>query len=251
MCRPASRRKRRKWQPRSDCGACRGWRLPRRRCRRWSGRHGGPSCSCPRHSSRRSEQPSGGCCYGTSFCTCGARDHLVRWFEVGVVGLYWWNPVAWWAVARLQQAEEDCCDAAILVAHPHDSARYGETLVSVAQFLSAGTLPTPSLSLGVARNGHIKRRLTMILHGPRWPELSTTRLAAFCLLGAALVAVTWTAAKLQSAPRIVALPARAHCRCLARITANDGSARDSHKGSGYASQASRGPVSTNSDGPCP
>ncbi|HEX4071064.1 MAG TPA: POTRA domain-containing protein, partial [Planctomycetaceae bacterium] len=128
------------------------------------------------------------------------RDHLVRWFEVGIVGLYWWNPVAWWAVARLQQAEEDCCDAAILVAHPHDSARYGETLVSVAQFLSAGTLPTPSLSLGVARNHHIKRRLTMILHGPRWPELSRGRLAAFSLLGAALVAVTWTAAKAQTAP---------------------------------------------------
>ena len=140
------------------------------------------------------------------------RDHLVRWFEVGVVGLYWWNPVAWWAVARLQQAEEDCCDAAILVAHPHESARYGETLVSVAQFLSAGTLPTPSLSLGVARNHHIKRRLTMILHGPRWPELSKTRLAAFSLLGAALVAVTWTAAKAQTAPAAPApAPARA-CR---------------------------------------
>ena len=77
---------------------------------------------------------------------------------------------------------------------------YGETLVSVAQFLSTGTLPTPSLSLGVARNHHIKRRLTMILHGPRWPELSNTRLAAFSLLGAALVAVTWTAAKAQIAP---------------------------------------------------
>ena len=127
------------------------------------------------------------------------RDHLVRWFEVGVVALFWWNPVAWWAVARLQAAEEDCCDAAVLVSHPHESARYGETLVSVAQFLSTGTLPTPSLSLGVARNHHIKRRLTMILHGPHWPELSHTRLAAFSLLGEALVAVTWTAAKGQTA----------------------------------------------------
>jgi beta-lactamase regulating signal transducer with metallopeptidase domain len=128
------------------------------------------------------------------------RDHLVRWFEVGIVGLYWWNPVAWWAVAQLQQAEEDCCDAAVLVAHPHESARYGETLVSVAHFLSTDTLPAPSLSVGVARNHHIKRRLAMILHGPRWPELSKTRLAALSLLGAALVAVTWTAAKGQTAP---------------------------------------------------
>jgi beta-lactamase regulating signal transducer with metallopeptidase domain len=128
------------------------------------------------------------------------RDHLVRWFEVGIVALYWWNPVAWWAVARLQQAEEDCCDAAVLAAHPHDSARYGETLVSVAQFLSTGTLPTPALSVGVARNAYIKRRLTMILHGPRWPELSRGRFAAFSLLGAALVAVTWTAANGQVAP---------------------------------------------------
>jgi beta-lactamase regulating signal transducer with metallopeptidase domain len=135
------------------------------------------------------------------------RDHLVRWFEVFVVGLYWWNPIGWWAVARLQRAEEDCCDAAVLVAHPQESARYGETLVSVAQFLSAGTLPTPSLSVGVARNRHIKKRLTMILQGPRWPELSKTRLAAFSLLGAALVAVTWTAAKAQTAPATPAVSA--------------------------------------------
>src|SRR5258708_3127674 len=34
------------------------------------------------------------------------RDHLVRWLELLVVGLYWWHPAAWWAIASLRQAEE-------------------------------------------------------------------------------------------------------------------------------------------------
>ncbi len=46
------------------------------------------------------------------------RDHLVRWFEIFVCGLFWWNPLAWWARRQLQFAEEECCDAWVVWALP-------------------------------------------------------------------------------------------------------------------------------------
>lgn len=128
------------------------------------------------------------------------RDHRVRWFQIGVVALYWWNPVAWWAARRLERAEEECCDTAVLCFHPDQSAGYGQTLLAVSEFLSTGKFPAPALSISMARKNHLKRRLTMILNGPRWPRLSKTRLAVFAMLGAGLIAVTWTAATAQNAP---------------------------------------------------
>jgi beta-lactamase regulating signal transducer with metallopeptidase domain len=128
------------------------------------------------------------------------RDHRVRWFRIGVVALYWWNPIAWWAARRLELAEEECCDAAVLCLHPDQSEGYGQTLLAVSEFLSIGKFPAPALSISMARKNHLKRRLTMILNGPRWPRLSKTRLAVFGILGAALIAVTWTVATAQNAP---------------------------------------------------
>ena len=127
------------------------------------------------------------------------RDHLVRWFQIGVVALHWWNPIAWWAARRIERAEEECCDAAVLYFHPDQSEGYGQTLFAVSQFLSTGRFPAPALSIGILRKNHLKRRLTMILNGPRWPRLSKTRLVTFGILGTALIAVTWTAATAQNA----------------------------------------------------
>jgi len=107
-----------------------------------------------------------------------------------VLAAYWWNPVAWWSVRRLQRAEEECCDAAVLLFQPHQCQTYGEALLAVAEFVSTGRLPAPALSIGVERKNHLKRRMTMILDGPRWSKLSKTRLAAIGTCGALLFAVT-------------------------------------------------------------
>ena len=39
------------------------------------------------------------------------RDHWVRRLEALACGLYWWDPVAWWARREVERAEERCCDA--------------------------------------------------------------------------------------------------------------------------------------------
>ncbi len=127
-------------------------------------------------------------------------DHRVRWFQIGVVALYWWNPIAWWAARRLERAEEECCDAAVLRLQPDQAEGYGQTLVAVTEFLSTGKLPAPALSIGIVRKNHLKQRLTMILSGPRWPGLSKTRFAVLAGVGAALVALTWRGVTAQNAP---------------------------------------------------
>jgi beta-lactamase regulating signal transducer with metallopeptidase domain len=38
------------------------------------------------------------------------RDHWVRWLELLVAGIYWWNPIVWWVCSRMREAEEQCCD---------------------------------------------------------------------------------------------------------------------------------------------
>jgi beta-lactamase regulating signal transducer with metallopeptidase domain len=128
-------------------------------------------------------------------------DHLVRWFAVGVLAVYWWNPFAWWAVRRLQNAEEECCDAAVLSFHPHDCETYGEALLAVSEFVSCGSLPAAAVSVGVERKNHLKRRMTMILKGSRWPRLSKAHLATLIGCGAVLIGVslTTTAAQVESA----------------------------------------------------
>jgi hypothetical protein len=72
--------------------------------------------------------------------------------------------------------------------------------LAVSEFLSIGKLPAPALSIGIVRTNHLKRRLTMILNGPRWPRLSKTRFAVLGIVGAAFVALTWRAVTTQNAP---------------------------------------------------
>jgi beta-lactamase regulating signal transducer with metallopeptidase domain len=127
-------------------------------------------------------------------------DHLVRWFAVAVLALYWWYPFAWWAVRRLQNAEEECCDAAVLALHPQQSETYGGALLAVSEFVSCGSLPAAAVSVGVERKYHLKRRMTMILKETRWPQLSGGRLAVLIAFGAIALGVSLTTAAAQIEP---------------------------------------------------
>ncbi len=129
-------------------------------------------------------------------------DHLVRWFAVAVLALYWWNPAAWWAVRRLQDAEEECCDANVLCFQPHQFETYGEALLAVSEFVSCGSLPAAAVSVGVERKSHLKRRMTMILKGSRWAKLTKAPLAAVLASAVIVVTVSLTVAANQTEPPI-------------------------------------------------
>lgn len=94
------------------------------------------------------------------------RDHWVRWLEAVVLGLYWWDPVAWWARRQVEKAEEQCCDAWVVWALPGSAEAYAEALVATAVYLSGPRASRPLGATGVGRVSPLRRRLIMILREP-------------------------------------------------------------------------------------
>jgi hypothetical protein len=138
-------------------------------------------------------------------------DHWVRRLELLVLGLYWWNPIAWWARHELQEAEEQCCDAWVVWALPAAAEAYATALLETVAFLS---LPRSVLPLGASGIGHtqrLKRRLTMILQGTTRRALTWGALTTLLACGAALLPLRPMWAQAQPAgetagPRVVAPP---------------------------------------------
>jgi beta-lactamase regulating signal transducer with metallopeptidase domain len=93
------------------------------------------------------------------------RDHWVRGLEFLAMGLYWWNPVVWWARHELREAEEQCCDAWVVSVLSGSRRAYAEALVEALDFLSQAPPAAPLLASGIGHVSDLKRRLTMILSG--------------------------------------------------------------------------------------
>jgi beta-lactamase regulating signal transducer with metallopeptidase domain len=114
------------------------------------------------------------------------RDHWVRIFEVYVLALNWWNPIAWWASRQLRQAEEECCDAWVIWALPEKRRAYGETLLHTVEYLTgqvavATTAGTSFLSC------QLERRIGVVMNQMVTRRLSRTHLAVTVVLGAAIL----------------------------------------------------------------
>ena len=112
------------------------------------------------------------------------RDHWVRRLEALACGLYWWDPVAWWARREVERAEERCCDAWVLWALPTAAGAYAEALVMTAVYLSGLRQPLPLGASGVGRLSPLKGRLQMILSDPTTVSVKRTAPRALLVLGA-------------------------------------------------------------------
>jgi beta-lactamase regulating signal transducer with metallopeptidase domain/Ca2+-binding EF-hand superfamily protein len=89
-------------------------------------------------------------------------DPFWRYLELVAVASYWWLPTAWLASARLRQAEEECCDAAVVAALPDGVASYAQALVRSLHFVTEPSSPCPALSSGLGPVTLLKRRLSML-----------------------------------------------------------------------------------------
>jgi RND family efflux transporter MFP subunit len=112
------------------------------------------------------------------------RDHWVRRLEALACGLYWWDPVAWWARREVERAEERCCDAWVLWALPTAAGAYAEALVMTAVYLSGLRQPLPLGASGVGRLSPLKGRLQMILANPTTVSFKRTAPRALLISGA-------------------------------------------------------------------
>jgi len=136
------------------------------------------------------------------------RDEWARRLEAVALGLYWWNPVAWWARREVERAEEQCCDAWVLWALPGASAAYAQALVRTADFLSDSKSrhPWPAGASGAGHFPPLKRRLSMILNAERVgsipkPHKVPRTLAAFAML-CLLALPAWALSERQKAEPI-------------------------------------------------
>ena len=113
-------------------------------------------------------------------------DEWVRRLELIVIGVYWWFPVAWWAMRKLRDAEESCCDGWVLWALPESATPYATALVSTVSFVSSPAR-MPIAASGAATFRGLQRRLTMILKQP--PARGVSRPMAVALFAIAMLVI--------------------------------------------------------------
>ncbi len=132
-------------------------------------------------------------------------DHWVRWLEAVVLGLYWWDPIAWLARWELERTEEESCDAWVLWSQPSEAGSYAEALVATMAFLSGVNRPLPLGASGVGSTFTLKRRLAMLASDSVSPSLARSRPVKSLILAAAflpLLPVMSAATNPQAAPSV-------------------------------------------------
>lgn len=112
-------------------------------------------------------------------------DWVLRTVARLTVALYWFNPLAWWAVRRLELEQELACDETVL-ALGERATDYASHLLGIARM--AGRSPIcPIPAAGMARRHDVEERIMAILDRPRIRPATRTTLTAAVLAIAALV----------------------------------------------------------------
>jgi len=101
-------------------------------------------------------------------------DNLWNLLTWALAALHWWNPLAWWAVRRLQADQELACDAAVLASRPGAAHTYTRALLA-AHGLEPHGAPLAS------RWGTTHPLVERIAMLNRPSSLSRRRAAALCL----------------------------------------------------------------------
>lgn len=119
------------------------------------------------------------------------RDHWLSWCFSIIVTIFWWHPVAWWALGRTRDEADDACDAWVTAMSPGSRRTYAEAIVATKELIgTCGEGVSPRLCVvsgGVLR---LRRRITMVMTGRVSPRGSWAGIAAGTLLTLAGVLAT-------------------------------------------------------------
>lgn len=113
--------------------------------------------------------------------------HVVRWdsqtqlIAQVVRSLYWWNPLTWLAVARMDVERERACDDAVL-AKGVPAAEYANHLVGVAFGLSPAQIETYG-ALAMARPSRLETRIVTLLDHRTNRRATTTMMRLALIIG--------------------------------------------------------------------
>jgi len=99
--------------------------------------------------------------------------------------VYWFNPLMWWAVRRLDLEQELACDEEVLALGTRASS-YACHLLGIARH--AAPCPSPAIpALGMARRTHLEERIMSILNRSNLRRVGLVVLLPAAILMAALV----------------------------------------------------------------
>lgn len=108
-------------------------------------------------------------------------DQFVRIIELLATTIFWWHPVAWWALRELEIAEEQCCDATVLRYCTGKARVYAEAILDIVDLMSErGERIRPVLASGLRQRPALRRRLRDVMSGRPIPLL--TQSGRFVLL---------------------------------------------------------------------
>ena len=100
-------------------------------------------------------------------------------------GCYWFNPLAWWAVRRLDLEQELACDEEVVALGTRPSV-YACHLLGIARAVARH--PAPAISaLEMARASHLEERIMSILETTTPRRINRRVLAPAAILIAAMV----------------------------------------------------------------
>lgn len=108
------------------------------------------------------------------------RDSLTQLLGQLTCAVYWFNPMAWWASARLRAERELACDDLVLEAGERPSD-YAAELLGVARSLRSPREMSPAMAM--ARPSGLESRLLAILDPRRQRRGPGRWLVASCLVG--------------------------------------------------------------------
>ena len=132
-------------------------------------------------------------------------DHWVQRLSMLVLGLFWWHPVSWFAVKRLRQTQDVCCDLDVLEWDSDLQIAFVYALVGAATRVR---MPAPTLTLAFLDPYSLQARVQRILYESNRAKLGFFKswvvlLVGFCLasVSARIVAQTPTKQKSDQPPR--------------------------------------------------
>jgi len=99
------------------------------------------------------------------------RDHWVRRLSLVVRCLYWWNPLAWWVIRRLDDEADSCCDRWVAWVWPEHRRDYASALILAQRWVGRSRVPAGALAMGVQskRGRWLAHRITEIMLDGRAP----------------------------------------------------------------------------------
>jgi uncharacterized protein YhaN len=98
---------------------------------------------------------------------------------------YWFNPVAWWAVRRLDLEQELACDEEVL-SHGTKSSAYACHLLGIARAVTNNNVPAIS-GMAMARRSHLEERIMTMLNRTNHRKVGLGVLLPAAILMAAMV----------------------------------------------------------------